>query len=186
MKTVIGIVSVFAVLACSTVVVADEPALRVSLFPYVPSPDGIQKVVEDAWKKLHPDVPLEFVTWDCYSEDPPRDLDVFEFDSIMLDYLVRNSFVSPLTLNEIAEPTGFYDFALRGAMVEGTLYGAPRLACCPMLFYRTGDKAIEAAKSIDDLFAAIGASADSSPIPEEGKGADHRFDGRLHLCVYLP
>ena len=64
--------------------------LKVGLFPWVPRPHQVEDVIAAARKQRHPDVPLTFVFWDCYSSDPPTKLDVFVFDAIYLDDVVRH------------------------------------------------------------------------------------------------
>lgn len=179
---------VFSIVAAlsSHPIFAEETKLRVSLFSSVPNPDGIKLVVEAAWKRVHPDIGLEFVEWDGYSEDPPAELDVFEFDSIMLDYLVKNSFLSPLSPAEIVDARGLYDFAYRGAMVDGVPYAVPRMTCTQLLFYRKGDSEIESASSIDEVFKIIGTSPDCSEVPEDNKGLLIDLTGGTTCsCLYL-
>lgn len=172
---------------CALSLSAAEPVtLRVSLFPYVPDPKGIEAVVTKAWKGLHPNVTLEFVEWDCYSQDPPADLDVFEFDSVMLDYLVTNSFVTPLERSDIVDRRDLYPFALRGAMVDGVAYGIPRLTCTQMLFYRKGDSAIEKAASIKDVHKVVGDFPMGATKPADGKGLLIDLTGGTTCsCLYL-
>lgn len=165
---------------------ADDSILKVALFPYVPNPKEAATLLATKWSDLHPDIKLEFIEWDGYDQDPPSDLDVFEFDSILLDHFVRNSFLQPLSLEDITDDEGFYEFALRGSMVDGTPYAVPRLACTPVLFYRRGDTAIENVTSIAELHALIGDSPDVSPEPEVGKGLlIDLAGGTTCACIYL-
>src|SRR5262249_7785518 len=116
-------------------------SLKISLFPYVPDQGLIRKAIEGRWKKLHPDVALEFVDgqqFDSYKQGPPDDLDVFEFDSIMLDYFVRTNAISPLSLSEVSDAEDYLTFAWKGCLVDGRLYALPRLACTHVLIYRKG------------------------------------------------
>lgn len=165
--------------------------LRVALFPWVPNPEGINEIVKTHWQKRHPEVVIEFVTdldvWDGgYDLDPPDNIDVFEIDAFMLDYFVRNNFALPLRRNMVEEIDDFYDFSLRGSMVNGQLFGIPRLSCTPMIFYRKGDAAIAGAKGVGDLFRIIGANADPSTYPPKGKGLLIDFtSGTICACYYL-
>ncbi len=160
--------------------------LRVSLFKWVPSPKAIERIVEATWSAKHPDVLLEFVEWDGYEQDPPPDLDVFEYDAIFLEYMVRRNYAAPLPLDEIEDWEDISDFARRGCMVDGTLYGIPRIACTPVLFYRKGDEEIEKAESITDLLAVLGVSRDLVKEPREGRGLLIDLTGETTCsCFYL-
>src|SRR5215203_2651759 len=59
--------------------------LNVALYPYVPRLDQFKTVISAAWAQQMPNVTLNYVDWDVYSQDPPKDLDVFVFDGIFLD-----------------------------------------------------------------------------------------------------
>jgi thiamine pyridinylase len=130
-----------------------QPPLRISLFPYVPDQGLIKQVVEKRWLALHPDVWLKFVdgdSFDSYKQDPPDDLDVFEFDGIGLEYFARNNWVTPLAQDEVNEPEDILDFAWKGSMVDGRIYAIPRLACTYVLIYRKRDKEVaEAALGVE-------------------------------------
>ena len=62
----------------------EQPILNVALYGYVPDPESFKLAVEERWSAVKPNVQLNFVEWDCYDSDPPEDLDVFVFDSILL------------------------------------------------------------------------------------------------------
>ena len=170
----------------STSFAQDPVKLKVALFPYVPTPDGIEEVVQEHWRKAHPDVDIEFVKWDCYDGDPPADIDVFETDAIFLDHLVQNSFAAPLALSDLKNAGDVYRFAVKGSMVDGALYGIPRLACRPILFFREGDSEVKNAKGINDLFYSIGASRNKSEKPPKKSGLLIDLSGGTTCaCYYL-
>lgn len=187
MRLFAAILPVFLAVALGTASEGEKTiTLKVSLFQYVPSPDGIEEVVRKRWNERYPDVKLEFVKWDGYSEDPPADLDVFEFDSILLEYFVRNNFISPLLLGDIEDRYDLYEFALRGCMVDGVCYSVPRIACTPMVIYRKNDAAIRKAKSIRDLYDAIGDNTTDEPKPPKNRGLMVDFTGGTTCaCFYL-
>ena len=97
---------------------AREP-ITVALYRYVPNPAGMEDVIRKRWQARNPGVKVKFVEWDGYVADPTDDVDVFEFDSIMLDYFVRNNFAAPLRPEDINDRDDLYDFAARGSMVDG-------------------------------------------------------------------
>lgn len=176
------------VLLASCPVEAAERAqtLRVALFPYVPSPARMQDVIKKHWNAKHPTVALDFVSWDGYEADPTEDLDVFEYDAIYLDQLVRDNYASPLFPDDIDELRDFEPFALRGSMVDGVFYAIPRIACTPVLFYRKGDQAVAAAKTLEDLFTAIGPRQADGEEPDVSKGLIVDLSGGTTCaCMYL-
>lgn len=165
--------------AADPAVVTKQRPIRISLFPYVPDPKLIQEAITNRWKQLHPDVSLEFVDgskFDSYKQDPPDDLDVFEFDAIGLEYYVRNNFVSPLTQGEVNDAEDILDFAWKGSMVDGRIYAITRLACTYVLIYRKDDKELAEAVGLPGLHKVLGdgpkklAEGQKEPVPEDGKG----------------
>lgn len=164
--------------------------IRISLFPYVPSPKATEEIVRNLWKQKHPEIELEFDNpknrWDCYSQDPPAELDVFEFDAIFLEYFVRNNFIYPINRDNIDNIDDFTEFSLAGSMVNGILYGIPRLACTPVIFYRKGDIALEKAPGLQDIFKVIGPRKDQDIRPPHDKGLLIDLSGASTCaCLYL-
>lgn len=199
----LSVILQFSIVVVLTAAVATNSAraqdtarpLRISLFPFVPNPKLIEDTVTRYWKARHPDIPLQFVyrkEFDSYAQDPPDDLDVFEFDAIGLEYFVRNNFVTPLSLREIHEAEDILDFAWKGAMVDGRVYGVPRLACTYVLIYRKQDKAMADAVGLQGLYAVLGdgpktlPKEQKDPIPEDGKGLLIDLSGGTDCaCLYL-
>ena len=172
--------------AFGTHLVGAEVALKVGLFPWVPNRDKMEAVVASHWEKLHPNVALEFVEWDCYSADPPGNLDVFETDAIFLDHIVAGNYATALDLTDIEDLDDVMPFAVKGSMVNGQLYGIPRIACTPVLFYRKGDVAIRDAASLDEIFSAIGYSNNTKPEPPVNAGLLVSLDGgTTDACLFL-
>jgi thiamine pyridinylase len=185
-RLIVGIFVVF--IAFQGVSAADKP-LRVSLFPYVPDGALIRNVIKTRWDALNTGVDLDLTTysqWDCYSTDPPADLDVFETDSIMLDYFVHNNNAATLSPEAVSASEDFFDFAWTGSMVDGRLYGVPRLLCTNVLFCRKGDAEIEAATSLYDIYKRLGNSSDAADCPQANKGMliDMK-GGTTCACLYL-
>jgi len=185
---------VVVVLAATLVPVAaceNEPArpLRVSLFPYVPDNEHICNEIQRRWERLNTGVKLDlckYKDWDCYSKVPADDLDVFELDAINLDYFVRNNWVSPLTDSDVENFEDILPFAWKGCLVDGRLYGVPRLACTSLVFYRAGDKEIASAQSLEDFARLIGDTPDNLENPEPNKGMLINLrSGSGCACLYL-
>ncbi|MCP5047653.1 MAG: thiamine pyridinylase [bacterium] len=160
--------------------------LTVALYPWVPRLDQFKEVITAAWSKLEPGVALKYVTWDCYSEDPPKDLDVFVFDAIYLSYFQAKGFLSAFKPGEVDNPDDFLEYALEGAKVKGTQYGIPQLGCAGILFYRQGDEQLEKAETLSAVTQAIGECTYSTEIPPANTGLMVNISGgTTSACYYL-
>jgi thiamine pyridinylase len=129
--------------------------LNVALYKYVPRLDQFKQEITAAWTKSHSDVTLNFVDWDCYSDDPPSNLDVFVFDAVFLDYFVNKGYLARLDPKDIDYPNDFVPYALNDSKLGGFNYAIPQLGCGDILFYHQGDKALEQAKTLSDVYRAI-------------------------------
>ena len=165
---------------------APAETLNIALYPYVPRLDQFQRVVSSAWNKDHPTVALNYVSWDCYSADPPDNVDVFVFDGIFLDYFVSKGYLAPLPQRDIEGFDDFLDYAVRDSKVNNTYYGIPQLGCGNLLFYRHGDEALAQAKTLDQVSHAIGRCTDPSIPPTQGKNLLVDLSGgTTDACLYL-
>jgi len=163
-----------------------DGTLTVGLFPWVPRLRQFETVIAAAWEERHPGVPLEFVLWDCYSSDPPRDLDLFVFDAVFRDYFQRRGYLQPLAENELERPADVLPYALQAARAGGTLSGIPQLGCASLLFYRRGDGAMKAARDLGDVVAALGEGAYAGLKPPPGKGLlVDLSDPTADACLYV-
>ena len=150
----------------------DQPVktkLRVALFT-LPDSGPMQDVIRMKWLATHPDVELEFVQWESYKVDPPADVDVFEYDAIFLEHLVRQGLAAKLAPDEIKERNDYLQYALEAAKVADNFYGIPRIACTPVIFYRKGDTALEQANSIEDLFGILKDRTNTEEEPKANEG----------------
>ena len=186
---------VISLLACvafhQNVTLAQQPGVRpkkltVALYPYVPRLDQFKTAASHAWKKRHKDVELEFVSWDCYSEDPPENLDVFVFDSIFLDYFQSKGFVEPIADDELDEKEDLLKYAREGVTIDGHLYGIPQLGCASILFYRKGDQAMKSASTLSEVTNIIGVNRYTDVKPPAGVGLMiYLGGGTTSACHYL-
>jgi thiamine pyridinylase len=124
---------------------AQITSLNLALYEYVPRLDQFKQVITAAWAQQAPGIQLNYVDWDCYSQDPPKNLDVFVFDGIFLDYFVASGFLSPLQPNEINNPADFLPYALNDSKIGNVNYAIPQIGCGSILFYRKGDTALQRA-----------------------------------------
>ncbi len=135
--------------------------LNVALFQWVPRLEQFEKVIEEEWGKLHPDVPLTFVKWDSYDTDPPATLDVFVFDGIFLTYFVQQGFLEPIMPTGIDQFDDLLPFVREGTRVDGRYYGIPQLACTGFFFCRGKDDqdcrtCIHSPGTLADIYKYIG------------------------------
>ena len=160
--------------------------LNIALYPFVPRLDQFKQATSDAWAKVQPDVTLNYVDWDCYSQDPPKDLDVFVFDGIFLDYFASKGHLASLKPGDIEGLSDFLGYAVNDSKVNDVYYGIPQLGCGNLLFYRQGDKALARANSLGDVYSAIGKCSDPSIPPPKGENLLVDLSGgTTDSCLYL-
>lgn len=186
---------VISLLACvafhQNVTIAQQPSARpkkltLALYPYVPRLDQFKTAVSQAWKKRHKDVELEFVFWDCYSKDPPKNLDVFVFDAIFLDCFQDKGFLEPLADREVDEKEDLLKYAREGVKFDGRFFGIPQLGCASILFYRKSDKAMNSASSLSEIIKTIGINKYTDLKPPAGVGLMiYLGGGTTSACHYL-
>jgi thiamine pyridinylase len=160
--------------------------LNVALYPFVPRLDQFKTVISAAWAQQMPNVTLNYVDWDGYSQDPPKDLDVFVFDGIFLDYFVASSFLSPLKPEEIENPSDFLPYALRDSKVGGVNYAIPQIGCGNILFYRRSDSALAGANTLSRINQVLGQCTNDSIPPPSGSNLILDLSGSTtDACLYL-
>ncbi len=111
---------------------------------------------------------LDFVQWDCYSEDPPKDLDVFVYDSVFLYDFLEKGCLMPLAEEDIERPGDLIPCALSACCADGVPYALPQLLCANLLFCREGDDEMKNAENIGALYRSIGVCADPG-VPPAGQ-----------------
>jgi len=161
-------------------------ALNIALYPYVPRLDQFKQVISRAWEQQSPGVPINYVDWDCYSQDPPNNLDVFVFDGIFLDYYVSKGFLSPLRPNEIENAGDFLPYALNDSKINNINYAIPQIGCGDILFYRQGDPELARANTLSAINRVIGqCSDDSLKSPQNKTLLVDLSGGTTDACLYL-
>jgi thiamine pyridinylase len=145
-------------------------SLRVALYPYVPDQARFQRAIEAVWNVRHTGVKLDFVSWDCYQDDPPADLDVFVYDGILLHDFLEKGYLSPLAEEDIQDVDDFIPCAISACRVDGIAYALPQMLCTNLLFSRKDDAAISNVRNIYQLYQAIGSIGGDGIPPAEGEG----------------
>ncbi len=160
--------------------------LNVALYGYVPDSIRFKKVVQNEWNKKEPNIKLNFVDWDCYSEDPPKDLDVFVFDAIYLSRFIKQGYLSEISKEDIKNKNDIIPFAMEGCTEKGSAYAIPQIICTNLLYSRKGDMDIEKVNSVFDLYNKLGKNKSEDIIPADNKGLlIDMSGGTSKVCMYL-
>ncbi len=163
-----------------------KQTLNVALYEYVPDPVRFKKAVETEWNKKEPNIKLNFVDWDCYSEDPPKDLDVFVFDAVYLSHFVKEGYLSEIPEKDIRNKEDILPFAMEGCTIKGSAYAIPQIICTNLLFSRKGDYDIQKVNSVYDLYDKLGKFTSEDIILPNNKGLlIDMSGGTSKACMYL-
>lgn len=164
-------------------------SINVALYPWVPRYDQFQEVIDDAWSNLGTGVELNFVDWDCYSEDPTPTLDVFVFDAIFLTYFEKSGYLAPICPLDIKRRGDIFKFAQDGCKENGTFYAIPQFACSNFFFCRKDDencKEYLKAQTLEEMYQLIGDNTSPDIPPPLGEGLLADLSGSTTCaCLYV-
>ncbi len=143
-----------------------ERPLTVALYPYFADTPWLESCLAARWDRTE----LRFITWDCYSEPPPPEADVFEYDPMFLPSFAAAKYCAALEADEVHDLDDLLEFALDGARWGGRLLAIPHYASTAVLFYRAGDAEIASARTLADLERIVGVARYDGcrPPPDEG------------------
>ncbi|MGK7873905.1 MAG: thiamine pyridinylase [Xenococcaceae cyanobacterium] len=169
---------------------ADTQELTVALYPYVPRIEQFQTAIRTEWEKVQPDVALSFLSpddWDGgYSDDPPKEADVYVFDALFFDYFRSRNWLEPIQASEIEDLDDFVTYAIDGVRVGQKYYAIPQLGCANILFYQEPDEAIANATNLDELNDALCTCTYTSEIPPDRRGLMiDMAGGTTNAALYL-
>jgi thiamine pyridinylase len=155
--------------------------LNVAIYPYVPRPEQFRAVIEEEWRKVQPNVTINWVNdWDGgYGRDPDKSYDVFVFDAIYLDHFRNNGYLHPLNRDQVDSISDFVDYAIKGVTMEDKVYAIPQLGCGDFLFYWKSDATIADATTISQLTAVLGSCTYYETIPPNNQGLMVNFAGEI-------
>ena len=125
--------------------------LTYAVYPYLPDPGYYQEIIERRWAEIEPDTPLVRAEWDCYTDGEPKGIDVIMFDALLLDQLIDNGWIQPISPDAVRETEDLFPFALEGLSVKEQLYGIPVFLCGNFLIYDQDCAELAAAEHITDL-----------------------------------
>jgi len=161
------LVSTLLLAGCTHRVDLQKDGISVALYRYLPDLDYFQAVVENVWKERHPDIPLNFVEWDCYLNDNPGRVDVFMYDSICYSALLNKGYLGQIAEDEVEDIENFVPFTVNGIREDGKLYGIPTLACSYFLIYYKDDAPVAAVQSLDELYQILGKKPNPGQYPAD-------------------
>lgn len=138
-------------------------SISVAVYPYVANMELFKKVLEEQWYAMEPEVKLEFVTWDCYEDPYPNNIDVITYDALFTAHLANTGFIQPLDTDTIDNTYGILPFAMDGAHYNGDLYGLPFLVCSSFLIHRTDDEELNKVENFEDLYKVMKARKSKDP-----------------------
>ena len=144
--------------------------LNVALYPYTPDNTRFEASIRAEWAKIHPEVELHFLPWDCYYEDVPEAMDVFAFDVQYLSYFAEKGFLMPIPQEALKDKADLLPFALDGCMVDGVLYAVPQMVCTSLLYTRKDDSSLSSVRDVISLHEVMGDRIKQSVVPEIGEG----------------
>lgn len=179
------VVILFFCISCATIEQDKSPtSFNVALYSYIPDLERFEKAVAANWAKIHPNVTLNFVKWDCYKADPPENLDVFVFDTILLSNFIEKGYLLPIT--NIDNRADILKFVLDGCTVDGKIYAIPQIICTNLLYTRKADSEMANITTITDLYKIIGDSTSTEIIPQPNKDLlIDMSDETTNVCTYL-
>jgi thiamine pyridinylase len=159
-----------------------ENSLVVALYPYMYAPEAFEKYLKKHWHdwqvthNLKP-VDLSFCYYNCYQEDPRRDLDVFVFDSLFLPHLANERYLLPFSTEDIPsqdaseDSKDFMQFAFDACHYDEKPYGRPVAACAQVYFCRRQDIEMNQDLTLSAMSGLVKVPGlNTSVIPPAGRG----------------
>jgi thiamine pyridinylase len=165
---------------------SDDQTLNVALYPWVPSPQAYVTAVQSAWSQLETGYTLTFRGYDPYDRPPPPTLDVFAFDCIFVDDLLKADQVDPISVSDVEKYGDILPFAAGAAATDSRhVAGIPYLGCTPVLYYRKADTAFQDVVNLEALRSILGVATYPGPEPPAGRGLIIDMGGKTtDACMY--
>lgn len=133
----------------------DIKTISVAVYPYIPDVALFQEILAQKWEEIEPDIELNFVEWDCYSNPDPGEIDVVMYDSLVTSYLAENGYIQPIVREDVENLDDILPFAMEGATYAGDIYGIPNLVCSYFLFYYSDDVALLGVENFPELYSIL-------------------------------
>ena len=121
--------------------------LSVAVYPYLQRMDDAERIIGEIWDRHNTGWELDFKDWDCYTDGPRTDIDVFCIDCLFEQYYMNEGMISTVSDTDIMDRDDFYDcFNLSDECI-----GIPFLLCQDFLIYPSGDRQIADAVNAREL-----------------------------------
>ena len=153
-----------------TAIAGETSKLTYSVYPYLPDVDYYAEVLEMEWEKLHPDINLEYVPYNCYFDGRPEGIDVIMYDVFIERELIEKGYIKPVDISSSIDTDDFYSFTLEPAAGYTENYGVPVFLCCDLLIYYRENSDLSQADDIFDI-----AASDSKVLISFASYGDHVY-----------
>lgn len=155
LAVVFVVIILLTVVMMNAIAAAEESGkLTYSAYPYLPDVNYYAEILAEEWEKLHPDIRLEYVPYDCYFDGRPEGVDVIMYDVIMERSFIEKGYIRPLDISDFTDAGDFFPFTLEPAAGYADNYGVPVFLCCDLLIYDGDNKDLSAADDIFDIAAS--------------------------------
>ena len=163
-------VLLISIVMSTTTAAGEYRKLTYSTYPYLPDTDYYAEVLEEEWGKLHPDIRLEYVPYNCYYDGRPEGIDVIMYDVILERTLIEKGYIRPFDISDFKDTEDFYPFTLEPAAGYADNYGVPVFLCCDLLIYDGDNSDLSEANDIFDV-----AASDSKLLISFASYGDHIY-----------
>ena len=153
-----------------TAIAGETSKLTYSVYPYLPDVDYYAEVLEMEWEKLHPDINLEYVPYNCYFDGRPEGIDVIMYDVFIERELIEKGYIKPVDISSSIDTDDFYSFTFEPAAGYTENYGVPVFLCCDLLIYDRENSDLSQADDIFDI-----AVSDSKVLISFASYGDHVY-----------
>ena len=138
-------------------------SISVAIYPYVSNMQLFQKLLTEMWAEMEPEIALEFIDWNCYSDPYPNNIDVITYDALFMEHLIDSQYIQPLDIELVDSLDDVIPFAMEGARYNDNLYGLPFLVCSSFLIHRADDEAMGQVQNFAELCKELEARKKKDP-----------------------
>ena len=126
-------------------------SITIAVYPYVSNMELFKKVLTEVWAEVEPDIELQYVEWNCYSDPCPNNIDVITYDALFMEHLAESGYIQTLDVESVGNTLGIIPFAMEGARYNGDIYGLPFLVCSSFLMHDKDDEEMAKVENFTDL-----------------------------------
>ncbi|MFT6090956.1 MAG: thiamine pyridinylase [Akkermansiaceae bacterium] len=177
---------------CTT---GQQNCVTAALYPYVPNIENFATAICSAWTADAPGQQLYLIkdgdVWDGgYTSNPvytdgsgnQTPIDVFTYDAMYLQYWETQT--APIAANYITDASDFADYATaRLGTASGAMTALPMLGCTNLMFYRSGDAALDGVSTFTEYLTTNGSNIFKSPVPFDETSVMYDMSGKTTAGV---